>query len=63
MIEAFSKLYRTIKSRIIRWAEHVVTMEDVRGFLKIVTDKLTEKRPLGRSNHRWKNNIRVCLKK
>ena len=51
-----------IKSRGIRWAEHVARMEQDRSDFKIFTDKPTGKRPLGRPKHRWKDNIRIKLK-
>ena len=37
-----------IKSRRLRWARHVVRMEEVRSAFKILTGKPTGKRPLGR---------------
>ena len=36
-------------------------MEEVRSAFKILTGKLTGKRPLGRSRRRWENNIRMDL--
>ena len=56
-------LYRSqIKSRNLRWADHVVRMEEVRSAFKIVTGKPTGKRPLGRPRRRWEDNIRKGLK-
>jgi hypothetical protein len=37
-------------------------MEDDRSVLKILTDKPTEKRPLGKLRRRWEDNIRMDLK-
>ena len=37
-------------------------MEKDRSAFKILTDKSTEKRHLGRSRLRWKDNIRMDLK-
>ena len=37
-------------------------MEEGRSPFKIITDKPSEKRPLGRSRRRWEENIRVDLK-
>ena len=51
-----------IKSRRLRWAGHVDKMEEGRSALKILTGKLTEKRPLGWSIGRWKDNIRMNFK-
>ena len=44
-----------------RWAGHVARMEEGRSAVKILTGKLTGKRPLGRHKHRWEDNIRVDL--
>ena len=44
-----------IKSRRLRWAGLVVTMEGGISALKI----LTGVRPLGRPRCRWKDNIRL----
>jgi len=41
-----------IKSRRLRWAGHVVRMEEGRSAFKILTGKLTGKRPLGRPRRR-----------
>ena len=37
-------------------------MEDDRKVFKILTDKTTGKRPLGRPWHRWEDNIRMDIK-
>ena len=37
-------------------------MEKGRSAFKILTGKPTGKRPLGRSRHRWEDNIRMVLK-
>ena len=37
-------------------------MDKDRSAIIILTDKRTGKRPLGRSRHRWKDNIRMDLK-
>ena len=50
------------KSRRLRWADHVARMEEGRSANKILTGKPTGKRPLGRSRHAWKDNIRIDLK-
>ena len=51
-----------IKSRRLRWAGHVARMEEGRSAFKILTDKPTGKRPLGRPRRRWEDNIRMDLK-
>ena len=48
-----------MKSRRLRWAGHVARMEEGRNALKILTDKPTGKRPLGRPRCRWEDNIRM----
>ena len=53
---------RVVKSRRLRWAGHVARMEEGRSASKILTDKPTGKRPLGRPQCRWEDNIRMDLK-
>ena len=48
-----------IKSRRLRWAGHVARMEEGRSAFKILTDKPTGKRPLGRPKRRSEDNIRI----
>jgi len=45
----------------LRWAGHVVRMEEGRSAFKIVTGKPTGKRPLGWPRRRWEDNIRMDL--
>ena len=54
-------IVRVIKSRRLRWAGHIARMEGSRSTLKILTDKPTGKRPLGRPRRRWEDNIRMDL--
>ena len=54
-------IVRVIKSRRLRWAEHVARMEEGRSTFKILTGKPTGKRPLGRPRRRWEDNIRIDL--
>ena len=49
------------KSRRLRWAGHVVRMEEGRSAFKILTGKPTKKRPLERPRRRWEDNIRMDL--
>ena len=51
-------IVRVIKSRRLRWADHVARMEKGR---KISTGTPTGKRPLGRSRRRWEDNLRMDL--
>ena len=38
-------------------------MEEGRSALKILKGSPTGKRPLGRPRHRWKDNVKIKLKK
>jgi len=51
--------YRVIKSRILRWAGHVATMEESRSAFKILTGTPA---PLRRPRRRWEESIRIDLK-
>ena len=53
---------RVIKSRRLRWAVHVATMEEGRSAFKILTGTPAGKRPLGRPRRRLMGNIRMDLK-
>jgi hypothetical protein len=46
----------------LRWAGHVVRMEEGRSAFKILMHKPTGKRPTGRPRHRWEENIRMDFK-
>ena len=50
-----------IKSRRLRWAGHITRMEG-RSAFKILTDKPTGKRPLGRPRNSLEDNIRNDIK-
>ena len=56
-------IVRVINSRRLRWAGYVARMEEGRSALKILTSKPTGKRPLGRPERRWEDNIRIGFKK
>ena len=45
-------IVRVIKSRRLRWAEHVARMEEGRSAFTILTNKPTGKIPLGRPRRR-----------
>ena len=47
-----SNIVRGITSRRLRWAGHVVRMEEGRRAFKILTGKPTGKKPLGMPRHR-----------
>ena len=52
-----------IKSRRLRWAGHLVRVEEGRTVFKIFTGAPKGKRPLGRPRRRWEDNIRMDIKK
>jgi hypothetical protein len=51
-----------LKSRRMRWAEHVARMEEGRGVYRILTGKPEGKRPLGRHRRGWEDNIKMDLR-
>jgi hypothetical protein len=53
---------RVIKSRRLRWAGHVARMGERRGVYRALVEKPEERRPLGRSRHRWEDNIKMDLR-
>ena len=65
--EEFNDLYfspniiRVIKSRRMRWVGHVARMADSRGVYRVLVGKPEGKRALGRSRHRWGDNIKMDL--
>ena len=58
-----SHIVRVIKPRRLRWAGHVVRMEQNSSIFKVLTGTPTGKRSLGRPRCRWEDNIRMDLKK
>jgi len=52
---------RVIKSRRMRWVEHVARMGERRGVYRVLVGKPQEKRPLGRTRRRWEDNIKMDL--
>jgi hypothetical protein len=51
-----------MKSRRMRWVEHVACMEEIRNVYKILVRKPEGKRPLKRPRHIWEDNIRMDLR-
>jgi len=45
----------------MRWAGHVALMWEKRGVYRVLVGKFEGKRPLGRTRHRWENNIKMNL--
>jgi hypothetical protein len=54
-------IIRMIKARRMRWARHVARMGAKRNAYRILVGKPEGKRPLGRSRHRWVDNIKMDL--
>jgi len=54
-------IVRVMKSRRMRQAGHVARMGEERGVSRVLVGKPEKKRPLGRSRHRWVDNIRMGL--
>ena len=46
----------------MKWAGHLVRMDEGRSAFKILAGIPAGKRPLGRSGPRWEDNIRMDLK-
>ena len=54
-------IVRVVKSRRMRWAEHVTHMGEGRGLHRVLVGKPEGKRPLGRPRRRWEDNIKMDL--
>ena len=54
-------IVRVIKSRRLRWAGHVVRIEESRSDFKISTSKPTGMKLLGRPRRRWEDNMKKDL--
>jgi hypothetical protein len=54
-------IIRVIKSRRLRWAEHVACMGERRSVYRALVGKPEGRRPLGRPRHRWEDNIKMNL--
>ena len=56
-------IVRVIKSRRMKWVEHVARMGERRGLYSAFVRKPEGKTPLGRPRCRWEDNIRCIFKK
>jgi len=54
-------IVRMIKSRKMGWVGHVAHMGDMRNAYGILVRIPEGRKPLGRANHRWEDNIRMDL--
>jgi hypothetical protein len=55
-------IVKVIKSRRIRWAEHVARMGEGRAVYRVLVGRPEGKRPLGRPTRRWEDNIKMDLR-
>ena len=56
---SFPNTIPAIKSRRMRWAGHVACMGYRRLAHRVLVGKPEGKRPLGRPNHWWEDNIKI----
>jgi hypothetical protein len=54
-------IIKIIKSRRMRWAEHVARMGEKRNVYRLLVGKPEGKRPVGRPRRRWIDNIKINL--
>jgi hypothetical protein len=54
-------IVRVIKSRRMKWMEHLARMEERRGVYRVLVGKPERKRPTGRPKLRWEDNIKMDL--
>jgi hypothetical protein len=55
-------IIRVIKTRRLRWAEHVARMGERRGAYRALVGKPEGRKPLGRPRRRWEDNIKIKLR-
>jgi hypothetical protein len=56
-------IIRQIKSKIMKWAGYVARMGERRNVYRVLVGKPEGKRPLGRPRRRWRDGIKMELKK
>ena len=56
-----TNIIRVVKSRRMRWTGHVARTGERRGAYGVMAGKPEGKRPLGRSIHRWEDNMKIDL--
>jgi hypothetical protein len=62
-LHASSSMIRVVKPRMMKWAGHVARMGEMRNAYNISVEKSEGKRAVGRPRCRWKDNIRIYLRK
>jgi hypothetical protein len=45
-----------------RWTGHIIRIDEGRSAFRVLTAKLTGKRPWGKPRHRWEDNIKMYIK-
>jgi hypothetical protein len=55
-------IVRVIKATRMRWAGHVARRGELRGAYNILVGRPEGRKPLGRSRHRWEDNIKMDLR-
>ena len=55
-------IIRVIKSKRLRWPEHVVRMRHRKDAYRVLVGKPEGKRPLVRPRGRWEDNIKTDLR-
>jgi hypothetical protein len=55
-------VFRTIKSRRMRWTGHVARKGEKRNAYRILVGKPEGRRPLGRQRSKWVDNIKIYLR-
>ena len=58
-----SHIIRVIKSRGLRWAGYLARMGDRTGALRVLVGKSEGRRPRERPRRRWKDNIKMDLRR
>jgi hypothetical protein len=58
---SLTNIIRVIKSRRMRWAEHVARMGEGRGAYRSLMGRPERRRPLGRPRRRWEEDINMDL--
>jgi hypothetical protein len=56
------KIVRVVKSRRMRWEEHVSCMGEGRGIYRVLVGRPKGKSAVGRPRHRWEDNIKMDLR-
>jgi hypothetical protein len=52
-------IIRVIKSRKLRWVDHVTRMGERRNVYRVLVGKPEGRRPLGRPRRRWQGNVKM----